>query len=442
MGPSSCDRCYGAKAKCSYPARAQTCYRCLRLHHQCTTARVRRQRGRRRRDELLAESSTNRNTWIVNGAMSCTSEMQDAEEHQQVLSMLWSSDEFIAPFVIGINFANVFRQGLASGLSKDPGLVRPTLLATAAAFLRAQHGILGAPNPLSLSRTASSLKKLRTYDITDTTQLAVLSTMGLSMITFETITSCISAHAIAEHTLSLLRPWYPLLTQNPGLDSNLNCLIFMDTINCLVRRNKAPVLKYVSIYPHFLDRALGLCCTLLPLLHDLCYPFTCDPAFYASIKIALQTWQPNLPSDFYTSYSPAEVTIMLSQARVYPDAALLLHHRLKHPYGSLESQSQETTIAKAGSILHQLAACFAATGRYPFMTFFPFLMSALELDELHARGRSDVLAAIDTRWHPIYSAFLVSLRKIIVHVWAVRDRGGVISWRQVVDSMPGLFFLP
>ena len=76
------------------------------------------------------------------------------------------------------------------------------------------------------------------------------------------------------------------------------------------------------------------------------------------------------------------------------------------------------------------------------MTFFPFLMSALESDGLHAQDRCDVLAAIDTRWHPIYSAFLVSLSKIIVHVWAVRDQGGVISWRQVVDSMPGLFFLP
>lgn len=373
--------------------------------------------------------------------MSCTSEMQDAEEHQQLLSIFWSSDDFIAPFVIGTKFADVFRQGLLSGLSKDPGLVRPTLLATAAAFLRAQHGILGAPNPLNLSRTTACLKKLRTYDITDATQLAVLSTMGLSMITFETITSCISAHAIAEHILSLLRPWYPLLSKNPGLDGNLNCLIFMDTINCLVRRNKAPVLKYVSIHPHFLDRALGLCCTLLPLLHDLCYPLTFDPAFYAFIKVALQTWQPTLPSDFYTSYSPAEVTIMLSQASVYPNAALLLHHRLKHPYGSLESQSQETTIAMAQSILNQLAACFAATGQYPFMTFFPFLMSALELNELHAQDRCDVLAAIDTRWQPIYSAFLVSLRKTLLHVWAVRDQGGVISWRQVVDSMPGLFFL-
>ncbi|PVH79360.1 hypothetical protein DL98DRAFT_631669 [Cadophora sp. DSE1049] len=446
---ASCDRCHRIKAKCTFTPGVARCGRCSRLQHSCTTARASAQRGRRRKDEKLLLSKDNTdtlNTQHPQGHHQTTPGsrlIQLPPPEDQLLEILWS-DHFVSDFVIGPSFARFFQDMLQRSFANSPGVLRDSYLATAAAFVQVQRGEPGNES-LNLNRTSMSIERLRLFQAKDASQLALLSGLSLSIVTFEILTASASSHAIVAHTLLSLKPWFPLPTSDPELDFNLNSLILMDTINCAMYR-EVPIIRYEADRSR-VDRSVGLCCGFLPIMYDVCLishkqQHGSGPdqvkisSSWVGMELEVQKWHPVEPPEFLEKYRNNEIVAMRTQASIYQNAVLLLIHRLQHPYGRID----DVAVSWSRCILSSLETCFRVTGSYPLPTFFPLLVASLEVADHHTRN--EIMEAIETRFQPVFYQFLTKMKRFLKYVWEGRDSGNVLSWDQITHAMPKMFFLP
>ena len=466
----SCDRCHRIKAKCVFTPGISSCGRCNRLQHNCTKARVFAQRGRRRKDDkfLLSKGKSDAFFWVDNASypnqiitnhyerpketaqnfqgdlVTISRLIQFPPPEYQLLETLWSH-HFVSDFVIGPSFARFFQDMLRRSFANSPEVLRDTHLATAAAFLQTQRGGTGNES-LNLNRTSMSIERLRCFRATDRSQLALLSGLGLSIVTFEILIASAASHAIVAHTLLSLKPWIPVPTRDPELDFNLNALILLDTVNCLMYR-EVPIIRYEPTDEIRIDRSVGICCDFLPIMYDAClvshkrYRATeldqLQSVFsWSGIKLKIQEWSPVEPSGFIEMYQDNEIVAMRTQASIYQNAVLLLIHRMQHPYGGID----EVGMSWSKCILSSLETCFRVTGSYPLPTFFPLLVASLEVTDHPTR--QDIMGAIETRFQLVFCQFLMKMKRFLQYVWEARDSGCFLSWEQIIHATPKMFFLP
>ncbi|KAH6704366.1 hypothetical protein BKA61DRAFT_680624 [Leptodontidium sp. MPI-SDFR-AT-0119] len=388
----TCDRCHRLKSKCIFPPDASTCHRCDRLGHRCES-RTAHPRGRKPKGYI----------WAVTEP--------------------WSKD-LIDSFVIGPSFSSSFKHNLKAGYD-------PILQGTCMAITAALHG--GSSDNLSLISTTTALQRFRQFNLESYSQLAAFSGVGLCIVTFEILTTCTFSYAVVAHTLLSIKPWYPVPWEYPDLECNLHCLMLMDTIGCLFLR-QVPIIRYVGQRP-IVDRALGLSCNFLPILYDLCEAAKTQNDL-SPVELAVSDWRPDEPPDFEATFSTNEVMSMRTQASVYPQAALLFIHRLKYPFW----MNDEIGHTRARQILSELDACFHTTGEYPLASFFPFLVAALEF--MNPEERGDIMFARDKRFKPVFKQYAIKIRQLIESVWRMRDEGQILTWDQVTQLMPKMFYLP
>ncbi|KAH7386200.1 hypothetical protein BKA64DRAFT_136234 [Cadophora sp. MPI-SDFR-AT-0126] len=470
----SCDRCHRIKAKCAFTPGSAYCGRCSRLEHHCTTARVSAQRGRRRKDEklLVSKDKTDTLVWVVDGnkfdpvytnhgerSKKTVQNAQNPQGHHQtppgscliqlpppedqLVAILWS-DHFVSDFVIGPSFTCFFQDMLQRSFANSPGVLRDTYLATAAAFVQVRRGEPGNES-LNLNRTSMSIERLRHFQAKDSSQFALLIGLGLSIVTFEILTASTFSQAIVAHTLLSLKPWFPLTTSNPDLDFNLDSLILMDTINCAMYRG-VPIIRYEADMSR-VDRSVGLCCGLLPIMYDIClishkqrHGSRSDrvqiASSWAEMVLRVQKWHPVEPPGFLENYRDNEVVALRTQASTYQNAVFLLIHRLQHPYDGID----DVAMSWSRGILSSLETCFRVTGSYPLPTFFPLLVASLEVCDYHTRN--EIMEATKTRFQPVFHQFLIKMKHFLKYVWEGRDSGYVLSWDQIIHAVPKIFFLP
>ncbi|KAH7333380.1 hypothetical protein BKA65DRAFT_507672 [Rhexocercosporidium sp. MPI-PUGE-AT-0058] len=388
----TCDRCHRLKSKCIFPPTASTCHRCDRLGHRCES-RTAHRRGRKPKGYI----------WAV--------------------TELWSKD-FIDSFVIGPSFSKSFKHNLKA--SYDPVLQGACMAITAVV-----HG--GSSDTLSLISTTTALQHFRQFNLESYSQLAAFSGVGLCIVTFEVLTACTFPYAVLTHALLSIKPWYPVPWEYPDLECHLHCLMLMDTISSLLLR-QLPIIRYVG-QRTIVDRALGLSCNFLPILYDLCDAAKTQKDL-SPIELAVSKWHSDEPPDFEKKFSKNEVMSMRRQASVYQHATLLFIYRLKYPFW----RDDDIGLNQARQILLDLDVCFRAMGEYPLTSFFPFLVAALELD--HPSERGDITIALEERFRPVFKQYVVKLRQLIESVWRIRDVGGSLTWDQVTQLMPTMFYLP
>jgi hypothetical protein len=202
-----------------------------------------------------------------------------------------------------------------------------------------------------------------------------------------------STHTITRSTLWSTKDWYPVMIQEPRWDAIIFAPIFVDTIDCLIRRI-VPVIRLPTTERCIVDRLCGVCTSLLPLLYDLCQrssearttatstglvdqtdPSTCDP--YKQIEEQITAWSPTLPPDFYANFTAREVDVMSAQAQSYQTAILLVIHRLRHPLGVEDAIGHRYATA----ILEQLSPLrtWPSDGATGLALDFPLLMAMVEL---------------------------------------------------------------
>jgi len=105
--------------------------------------------------------------------------------------------------------------------------------------------------------------------------LVLALVLGLGVVTFDLLGSGLYAHSICRYTLGLMsRPSLGLDYDGGGghggeFESHLLPLIHMDSCNCLVKR-QIPAYRLRPRRPEGVDRYIGFCVSLLPVVYDLC----------------------------------------------------------------------------------------------------------------------------------------------------------------------------
>lgn len=361
----------------------------------------------------------------------------------QLVEIMWS-ESFISGFVIIPGFVRSFQDMLRKSFAGSPEVLRDAYLAAAAAFVQIQNGELGNEN-LSLNRSSMSIERLRRFQPKDRSQLALLTRLGMSIVTFEFLTSSSSSHAIVAHTLLSLKPWLPLRSTDLDLDFNVNLLVLMDIVNCVMYR-EVPIMRHETDNTR-IDRCVGLTGGLFPVMYDICLvshkhkyevkPYrTESEQDWAALALTVQNWHAYEPPGFSGTYQDNEIVTMRTQASIYRNALLLLIHRIQHPYGEIDAVAQSWS----GSILSSLETSRHVTGRYPLPSFFPLLIASFEVVDSHARA--EIVKAIDAHFPPVLCQFLSKLKRFLKHAWEAKDSGCVLSWDQMVRLAPRMFFMP
>ncbi|KAH8733977.1 hypothetical protein BGZ61DRAFT_445635 [Ilyonectria robusta] len=218
---------------------------------------------------------------------------------------------------------------------------------------------------------------------------AVVLMMGQTLMVYNTLLPSPSSRTIIRGALLSTMNWYPTLLQQPNLDPITLTPILLDTVDCLIRR-QTPIVRFPTAGRLIVDRLIGLCSTLLPLLFDLC-----DQSHQAKIKAStlplagsnsdpyidlerkISSWTPRLSPDLFLKYQASEIAAMSAQARSYRTAALLIIHRLRFPLGTEDSVGY----SYAESILNELSFMkhWPIDGATGLGLDFPLMVAMLEI---------------------------------------------------------------
>lgn len=251
-----------------------------------------------------------------------------------------SADRFFSYFILCPPFATRFQFAIKGPLSAFPDLLHDGCLAWGGAVFHARSNKSGFDN-IDFVRSASGLRKLHSAALASTLtngDLSAFVALGLALVTFDPITSGAATRTITCFTLSLVCTSSPGACVDPRLEPDMLYLVFMDTVECMLRR-QLPVLRYRVRDPTLVHRLVGLCAPLLPITYNVCQiafesrsrspsPRHFCPAFFDYLSALVATWQPLPPPDFRTTFTSQETTCLLIQANVLRIAILLVLHRL------------------------------------------------------------------------------------------------------------------
>lgn len=299
-------------------------------------------------------------------------------------------------FMLGHSFLESYRRTVLLVFDQSPDILADAYHVVLDLMPRRQHGVLeygdfdiklGAKCLGGLVRMSSSIKCVE--------DAATIVMLGQILLVYNTLIPCPSTRTITRGTLLAVRDWYPVLIQEPDLDSITLAPVVVDTLECLLRR-EIPVVRFPSTDRHIVDRFLGVTASLLPPLYDLCErsnylrestlddsPETKnshDSNPYADIEIAISAWMPLTPPDFYSKYTIPDINVMLVQAYLYRLTALLIIHRLRFPLGLEDSIGH----SYAKEIFRELYSLkdWPTTGATGLGLDFPLFVAMVELPKV------------------------------------------------------------
>jgi hypothetical protein len=348
-------------------------------------------------------------------------------------------------FVIGPTFTREFHAALMSIYACSPSLLQHAYLAILGAMHKSRNR-LPTLDEANLKRGAAGLQQLRTITITGIEDARAVLILGQVMATFDIFTISTNSHLILRQALTIVKPWYPALSKEMWLDSITITPLLMDVVECLVRRD-IPVIKFSVRDPYLVDRFVGLCSTFLPILYDLCElsyktkmeEYSRDQSkgsdVFAEIEEEVRSWTPNTPSNFLETYSTSEVLKMLTQARAYRLAALLIIHRLRYPFGV----NDEVAATYAKEILQDLAQCSTILQGNTTMqsTAFPLLLAMIEVSEEHVQKIIEKFSSLEppAEYSTKFLAFVHFIR-------SARESGFRGLWFDLVSQGPEICIVP
>lgn len=493
MAPSrACDLCYTVKGKCIVDGNAEACLRCRDLGVVCETNRRRLRLGRRpvlepfghdctvqvwhseyigsevskvKEDDSPEVSETTATSEVSpesvklplkdldnihppKSSLSCQPSLLTDFPAQLLEIYALDLDEFYTAnenFVIGPTFTPEFHAALTSIYFCSPSLLKHAYLAILGAMHKSRNN-LSTLDEVDLERGAAGLEQLRTITITGIEDARAVLILGQVMATFDIFTISTNSHLILRHALTIVKPWYPALSKEKSLASIAITPLLMDVVECLVRRD-VPVIKFSVRDPYLVDRFAGLCTTLLPILYDLCVlsydtrkqEYSRNQSegsdVFADIEKQVQSWTPNTPSNFLGTYSTSEVLIMITQARAYRRAALLIIHRLRHPFGV----SDDVAEAYAREILQDLAQCFSMLEGKTTMpnTAFPLLLAMIEVSREHVQEIIPKFLSLEPP-----AACSTKIIAFVHYIRSARESGFRGLWFDLVSQGPEICIVP
>ncbi|KAM4056107.1 fungal specific transcription factor [Hirsutella rhossiliensis] len=475
--PWSCDRCHALKERCRWTPGSFHCERCSRLGHLCQRVRPLRKPGRPSRDSLRLRAGAGplSNKKSSNGragqppsipspvalyshrsssSASPTDRLATVAQTRaplvrnvsvngdlsgldlRLLDRILFRDDFLEQFVVGPSFCESHRKLLVSRLLS----CKPALQDSYLAF-----GLLWSHEPSllpdgrqlndSFKRASSALSTLRSFQVRDAHDVSVCLVLGLTILSFATKLGATDARTICNQTLSLVKPIYKSKPcPDPADYGFIYCLVLTDIAECLLL-TKLPTLR-LELPPgtDYVDRHVGPLATLLPHLHDICELSSamlhgsapgapaCDVAeALDALELAIHAWRPPMPKGLAARFSAAEVAHMVCQAQTMRAAAMLILHRLRHPFGS----QLESARALSSTILTQLDLTVRATGKVPRCVDLPLIIACLELEDEAVRARwlrsMSPIGAYSSPFHE-------RIKRMLTTVWAGRRHFSAMYW--------------
>lgn len=288
-------------------------------------------------------------------------------------------------------------------------------------------------------KASSAICTLSGFEIRDEADASTCLTLGALLHTFALKLRVDDIYTICTQTLERIKPLYESKSCiEPSKLYMLTCMVIGELFECLLRCQVPPLRYKPPADQSYVDRYAGVCGTLLPLLHDICELSNAlsfaDESDGADILHALDDvgravaeWMPLVPDSFTATYTAFEMTHMLCQAQVLQTAALIIIHRLRHPYGSHD----EAALAMASAILRQLDMTQQATGGMVKCVDLAVLVACFELqgrDRLRVRHRiPDLVGYSDKHKRRV--------RDIIESFWSVRDSVTDLYWYNLADAV-------
>ncbi|OAQ65525.1 amidase [Pochonia chlamydosporia 170] len=442
--PRSCDRCHSLKERCRRANSINSCERCTRLRLTCTSNRPFKRPGRRPQPYHIQGARRQRGSESLDPAVDISEDRKGdilaifnipeklSEEEAWLVHRTLANNSFIEQFLLGPSFCNAHRKSLFSQLCKAPALLQDAYVAC----------VLSVPYPgedpsgtlteqrldSSYRRASAALAKLRTLKVENASDVSSCLALGGSILTFVLRFGGKDSLAICSRVLGLIRPVYESHTNKlPDADLGfLACVVMCETTECLLQ-TELPTLRFRPQpleSSEYVDRYVGLCGTLLPHLQELCHlSFAMFHSTQAKeevmgelqkLKTTIEAWRPIVPPNFTESYTTSEVTNILCQTHVMQLAALLILHRMQHPFGT----EQIAALSMAHTILRQLEVAKMVAGRTPRCIDFALMAACLEVSD--GRERSDQLRSASSI--AVYSPrFIQRSETFISAVWEARS---------------------
>ncbi|ETS79678.1 hypothetical protein PFICI_09531 [Pestalotiopsis fici W106-1] len=347
---------------------------------------------------------------------------------RQLILRMVESDDSLEPFLIGPTFCASHRQLLISVFTTSTTVLQDALLASSTAWMDDM-----SMEPCDAYQKASSaLSKLSALEVKNQDDATTCLTLGALIHTFALKLRVGDIYLICSEALGRIKPIYESehYSDSPSFFM-LTCMVAHEILECLVRCCR-PMLRYKpSVDPTRVDRFVGLSGTLLPLLQDICElnaALSCVDrtggaevnAALLSVEQAVMDWFPPVPSGFTSLFTSMETTHMLCQARVTRMAALMIIHRLRHPFG----RETGSALAMASTIMHELEITQQITGKQAKCVDLAILVACLEFE-----GNSRDSWIHKTERLLGYSMeYKARIQGIIKSFWAAKDRGQDLFW--------------
>ncbi|KAJ5977059.1 hypothetical protein N7501_000401 [Penicillium viridicatum] len=300
-------------------------------------------------------------------------------------------------FLIGPSFHEshhrLFVQNLL--LPAPTSILKDATVACAAVLLGDQYAQYTKPSvEVGHRRAALALSGLRSLQISKEQDLITALVLGVSMVTFAMHVDDGQPFLISHYTLALVKPVYhTLLTMDPGIMDMLMCLVNTETFECLIR-SEVPTLRIGERDRwDVVDRYIGISSSLFGPLYDLCEASHLMRLAGGRMEIevverldaiqdSLERWKPSPPPDFIERFTQSEVVGMLAQAKVLRFMALLIAHRLRHPYGQRDMEALQLSSA----ITAEIDMALQSTGRSIPRTTLPYTVACFEITGTEARA--------------------------------------------------------
>ncbi|KAF2153875.1 hypothetical protein K461DRAFT_276928 [Myriangium duriaei CBS 260.36] len=364
--------------------------------------------------------------------------MASGEERQsslRALQRMFVDDKLMNNFLIGRDFYDRHHSFLKSQFFECHSIMRDAFLACALAWAAGEQE---ERHQLDLSavcykRASSALSTLRNFEVDNVSQMVDCLTLGGLCVTIAMKLGPSQIALISNKTLEMIRPIY---NQQDVVDPDrlalLTCLIFTDLEDSLIRC-RLPTLRYkLPNDRQYVDRYVGLCHSLLPHLHDIAEFATAlrhaDDTDVLSIHQALVSvaesvidWRSSPPTDLLKRFSGAEVSHLICQEHVLRAMALLIIHRLCHPFGVADEQAQ----LMANQILAQLESTAQITGSLTLLTELALFAACMELRQGdHRFDRMCLWLKGDEQLRDRLTAGMEFVR-------ATRDASGTVYWHDL-----------
>ena len=355
-------------------------------------------------------------------------------DESNLLALCLGTADSVGRFTIGQSFHKRHQKAMLLRLDTAGPVLKDAFISCAVILAAFQNIELPqSQHRLCQTKAAASISTLRSLHPMTPQDVSVCLTLGVTITTFALYVAGGEVFYVAQHVLSLLRPMIEIDGGITDADdkSFLICLMFTELVECLLRC-KVPTVdpSKVIATDEEVDRYLGICTPLLPIFHDVCH-ISCSQLRYGmekasveSLESRIHAWHPCLPDIFAKSVDDTEIVNILSQTKILRSTALLILHRLRHPYGHHNSKG----LMLAWTILAEMDFANKVTGRPVKCADLGLLAAALEFED--TADREKAISLTDRLLH--YSIHVRnSIKDRLTTFWLAKECSTDIYWCNV-----------